>query len=426
MPTSPTAPSAVPDFPAIGDASYNTKAYNWATHMDAVFPGEMQALATNVYNNAVEADADATTATTKAAEAVAAAAAAITTANAAAWVNGGTYALHANAISGLDSQTYRKKTASSVTTTDPSADPTNWVKLGGGASSIIRVARTSNTMLAASDSTKLIDITSGTFSQTFDAVATLGDGWYCYLKNSGTGDITLDPNASETIDGLTSFVMYPGEVRLVQCDGTALRSVVLSGFEKIFTSTGTFTKPPGYKVFSGLMWGGGASGERSANIVLSSRGGAGSGVFPFSLAAAAFAATETITVGAGGAAVTGVAAGNAGGASSIGSLLTQAGGTQTTGSTNGGAAPWGGGNSVAMAAGGSAIYGAGGGGSANDSNPGSAYSGGTSTVAGAGGAGGTNVSGTDGAAPGGGGGATKTGTTSGAGARGEVRIWGGF
>lgn len=66
MPTSPTAPTAVPDFPAIGDASYNTKAYDWATHMDATYPTEMQALATNAYNNAVEADADATTATTQA------------------------------------------------------------------------------------------------------------------------------------------------------------------------------------------------------------------------------------------------------------------------------------------------------------------------------------------------------------------------
>lgn len=423
MPTSPTAPTAVPDFPAIGDASYNTKAYNWATHMDATYPAEMQALATNAYNNAVEADADATTATTKAAEAVAAASAATATANASAWVNGGTYALNANAISGVDFQTYRKKTASSVTTTDPSADSTNWVKLGSG-SSLLRSARTSNTALAAADNSKLIDITSGTFSQTFSAVATLGDGWYCYIRNSGTGDITLDPNASETIDGLTSFVMYPGECRLVQCDGAALQSVVVSGFQKTFTSTGTFTKPPGYKVFSGLMWGGGASGERTNNIVLASRGGSASGVFPFDLSAAAFAATETITVGAGGAAVTGVAAGNSGGTSSIGSLLTQAGASNTAGSATGGAAPWAGGNSAASGVGGSSVYGGGGGGSTNDLNPGTAYAGGTSTVAGAGGAGGTTTNGVDGSIPGGGGGATKTGTTSGAGARGEVRIWG--
>ena len=66
MPTSPTAPTAVPDFPAIGDASYNSKAFAWATHMDATYPTEMQALATNAYNNAVEAGTSATTATTQA------------------------------------------------------------------------------------------------------------------------------------------------------------------------------------------------------------------------------------------------------------------------------------------------------------------------------------------------------------------------
>lgn len=60
MPISPTAPTAVPDFPELSDrATYNARAYAWATHMDDVYPAEMLALATNAYNNATEAQADA-------------------------------------------------------------------------------------------------------------------------------------------------------------------------------------------------------------------------------------------------------------------------------------------------------------------------------------------------------------------------------
>ncbi len=128
-------------------------------------------------------------------------------------------------------------------------------------SSIIRSSRTSNTIIGTSDKGTLIDIISGTFTQTFAAAATLGNGWFCYIRNSGTGDITLDPNASETIDGLTSYIMYPGEVRLVQCDGTTLRSVVLNAFYKTFTVSGNFIKPPGYTAFGAVVIGGGAGGR---------------------------------------------------------------------------------------------------------------------------------------------------------------------
>lgn len=133
----PPSIAAPPAFPAVGDAAYNTKAYTWANALPT-FGTEIAAVATNVKANADDAATSATTATTQAGNATTQAAAALASANsaaatvgAAAWVNGGTYALNANAISGVDFQTYRKKTASSVTTTDPSADTTNWVKLGG-------------------------------------------------------------------------------------------------------------------------------------------------------------------------------------------------------------------------------------------------------------------------------------------------------
>lgn len=82
-------------------------------------------------------------------------------------------------------------------------------------------ARTSNTILGTADNGKLIHYTSGTFSQTFTAAATLGSGWYVYLKNSGSGVVTLDPNSSETIDGQTTIVLNPGDSRLITCNGTA-------------------------------------------------------------------------------------------------------------------------------------------------------------------------------------------------------------
>lgn len=95
--------------------------------------------------------------------------------------------------------------------------------------SITRSARTSNTALGTADKGTLIDITSGTFTQTFDAAATLGDGWWCYLRNSGTGVVTLDPDAAETIEGVATKALDPGQTVIVQCDGVALRTVALAG-----------------------------------------------------------------------------------------------------------------------------------------------------------------------------------------------------
>lgn len=84
-----------------------------------------------------------------------------------------------------------------------------------------RITRTANTALTKANRQSLIDITSGTFTQTFAAAATLGDGWETMIRNSGAGDITLDPNGSETIDGTTTLVIPAGQTRLVLCSGSA-------------------------------------------------------------------------------------------------------------------------------------------------------------------------------------------------------------
>lgn len=102
-----------------------------------------------------------------------------------------------------------------------------------------RSTRTSNTILSSSDKGYLIDITSGTFTQTLTAAATLGNGWFCYVKNSGTGFVTLDPNGSETINvrnnSLATWVLWPKESGLLVCDGTGFQYLRITPGEIITT-----------------------------------------------------------------------------------------------------------------------------------------------------------------------------------------------
>ena len=136
---------------------------------------------------------------------------------------------------------------------------------------MLRDARTANTALAVSDFFKLIDL-SGTFAQTFNASASLVSGWFCYIYNSGTGLITLTPNGAELIDGLTSRVLSPGETRLIQCDGTTLRTVEASAITaktintiSAFTASGTFVVPNGIVLIRPYAFGAGAAGTTTAS-----------------------------------------------------------------------------------------------------------------------------------------------------------------
>lgn len=301
-------------------------------------------------------------------------------------------------------------------------------------------SRTSNTILSTIDASKLIDITSGTFTQTFAAAATLGAGWYCYIRNSGTGDITLDPDASELIDGLTSYIMYPGEVRLLQCDGAALLSVVLNAFSRTYAASDTFINPPGYRRYGVELWGGGASGQRTNSATTLSKGGGGGACAKCDIAAPTPGSSDAIVIAAGGAAVTTVANGNAGGNSTAFGITaclantTGVGGYAFTTKANDAYSPisalnaagafLGGGNGSpgATDTGAPSVWGGGGGGGLTTAA--ALLGAGTSIFAGNGGAAVSAGNGVAGAIPGGGGGATQTGTQSGAGGRGELRVWG--
>lgn len=85
------------------------------------------------------------------------------------------------------------------------------------------ISRSSNTILGLSDIGKTFVATS-TFTQTVTAAATLGDGWFCFYRNDGTGVITIDPNSTETIDGGLVLTLQPGEGCRIVCNGSAFKT----------------------------------------------------------------------------------------------------------------------------------------------------------------------------------------------------------
>lgn len=230
---------------------------------------------------------------------------------------------------------------------------------------------------------------------------------------------------------------------------------------QIFTADGTWTKPALCKGAHVYVWGAGGSGSSSATC----GGGGGGGYNTMFFTNSQLGATETVTVGTGGAAVTN-ANGNAGGASQFGTVkpaLVFAGGggggvTGTNGGGGGGMSssgsgatagnpktiaysatlwqPFGGGEgrTGSNGAGQPAVYGGGGGGGGSGVGGNSihgggggganANAGGTSIYGGDGGAGlGSASPASSGSVPGGGGGGnSNTGGASGAGANGRVVV----
>jgi len=82
---------------------------------------------------------------------------------------------------------------------------------------------------------------SSTWTLALTAAATLGDGWYCYVRNIGSGVITIDPNNSETIDGATTLTLKAGAVLMVHCNGSSFRTFGKSG--PVLISSVTVSSP---------------------------------------------------------------------------------------------------------------------------------------------------------------------------------------
>jgi hypothetical protein len=67
--------------------------------------------------------------------------------------------------------------------------------------------------------------TGGVGTLSITASSTLGNNWFCLVRNSGTGALTLSPLSAGTIDGASTVALNPTETCIVTCDGSAFYTI---------------------------------------------------------------------------------------------------------------------------------------------------------------------------------------------------------
>lgn len=76
-----------------------------------------------------------------------------------------------------------------------------------------------NYTAGVADRAKMFNWTSAAGTLTLPDPATVGNNWFLYLRNSGSGAIVADPSGLTTIDGLLSLSFQPGESAIIASDG---------------------------------------------------------------------------------------------------------------------------------------------------------------------------------------------------------------
>ena len=90
--------------------------------------------------------------------------------------------------------------------------------------------------------------TGGAGTLTLTAASTLGNNWFMFLRNSGTGALTVSGSGGDTINGSTSIILQPTDSCIIVCSGSTFYTVGLGKSTQFaFTQlskavlTGTYT-----------------------------------------------------------------------------------------------------------------------------------------------------------------------------------------
>lgn len=224
--SAPPVISGLPTPPDPNDrATYNVRAYPWSV-AQGVLATEVAAVASNVYQNALEAVASATIVEN-----------AVVAIDVIPWVSGTTYAIGDVRYSPTDAQTYRRKTAGAGTT-DPSTDTTNWTRVTFRANASTPFTKvTSSSTIAPPAGAISVEITctgGGAGGYPTNAYGGGGGGGGTAIKymqitgaesfvcviGAGSGG-TTSPGGNSTVTGSATLTGFGGEVGVAASYGGA-------------------------------------------------------------------------------------------------------------------------------------------------------------------------------------------------------------
>lgn len=105
-----------------------------------------------------------------------------------------------------------------------SADVTLWTKddiAGSGATGLgsVVISKSSSFSLGITEQNNVVICTAALTISLIPA-ATAGNGFSAIIVNTGSGNVTIDPDASETINGASTLVLAAGGSTTIHCDGT--------------------------------------------------------------------------------------------------------------------------------------------------------------------------------------------------------------
>ena len=84
---------------------------------------------------------------------------------------------------------------------------------------------TSSYTTGVNDRASLLLYSGGAGSLIPESATTLGADWFVMVRNSGSGVLTIDPTGPQTINGLATLSLQPGDSCFVICDGAAFYTV---------------------------------------------------------------------------------------------------------------------------------------------------------------------------------------------------------